>query len=83
MLKLFSIYKCALQGSEEIFSVDPLPPKSPSVDDTSHSVSYVTHTLPQSTLSERDTGGEGDREEEEILPVDMDLEVTEATMLDE
>lgn len=72
---LVAAYFEAVQGSEEIFSVDPLPPKTSSVDDTSHSVSYVTHTLPQSTMSERDNVDQADREEEEILPVDMELEV--------
>ncbi|XP_052763231.1 E3 ubiquitin-protein ligase UBR5-like isoform X2 [Mya arenaria] len=64
----------AVQGSEEIFSVDPLPPKSSFVEETSHSVSYVTHPVQDRDIPERERDDQGDREDEEILPVDMDLE---------
>ena len=55
--------------------MDPLPPKTNSSDETSHSVSYVTHAVLPSSLGDRDRDDGADREEEEILPVDMDLEV--------
>ena len=65
-----------LQGCEEIFSVEPLAPKSGGGEETGpKSVSYVTHSVPQRGI--RDREGQEEREEDEILPADMDLEVSE------
>ncbi|KAL4218424.1 E3 ubiquitin-protein ligase ubr5 [Mactra antiquata] len=72
----------AVQGSEEIFSVDPLPPKSSSVDESSHSVSYVTHSMPdRDIVSDRENADQTDREEEEMLPVDIEEDIEVGSML--
>lgn len=64
------------QGSEEIFSVDPLPPKT-SVDEAAHSVSYVTHSVPdRDVTSDRENLDQGDRDEEEMMPVDIEEDVS-------
>ncbi|KAH3897177.1 hypothetical protein DPMN_021362, partial [Dreissena polymorpha] len=63
----------AIQGCEEIFSVEPLAPKSGVGEETGpKSVSYMTHSVPQRGI--RDREGQEEREEDEILPADMDLE---------
>ena len=65
------------QGSEEIFSVDPLPPKTSSVDEAAHSVSYVTHSVPDRDMpSDRENLDTGDRDEEELMPVDIEEDVS-------
>ncbi|XP_060590423.1 E3 ubiquitin-protein ligase UBR5-like isoform X1 [Ruditapes philippinarum] len=66
----------AVQGSEEIFSVDPLPPKTSSVDEAAHSVSYVTHSVPDRDMpSDRENLDAGDRDEEELMPVDIEEDI--------
>lgn len=53
------------QGSEEIFNIDPLPPRSHPADSENHSVSYISH--PRISQSEASQRGGQDREDDEIM----------------
>ncbi|XP_078331394.1 E3 ubiquitin-protein ligase UBR5-like isoform X2 [Crassostrea virginica] len=55
----------AIQGSEEIFNIDPLPPRSHPADSENHSVSYISH--PRISPNESSQRRGQDREEDEIL----------------
>ncbi|XP_062606641.1 E3 ubiquitin-protein ligase UBR5-like isoform X3 [Saccostrea cucullata] len=56
----------AIQGSEEIFNLDPLPPRSHPADSENHSVSYISHPrISQSVPSQR-AGQDGD--DDEMMP---------------
>lgn len=53
------------QGSEEIFNIDPLPPRSHPADSENHSVSYISH--PRISQSEASQRGGQDREDDEMM----------------
>lgn len=55
----------AIQGSEEIFNIDPLPPRSHPADSENHSVSYISH--PRISQSEASQRGGQDREDDEMM----------------
>lgn len=59
------------KGSEEVFSVDPLPPRTQSPDQVHQSSPYVPDTS-RVEITEPDPEAPGDRDEEEMLPVDME-----------
>ena len=72
---LTSIYNLyftqSFQGSEEVFSVEPLPPRTQSPDRVSESSPYIPHSS-RVEINEPDSEAPGDRDEEEMLPADME-----------
>ena len=61
----------AIQGSEELFSIDPLPPLSSTIDPVSDSVAYIPRPQPMapSVVTEsRPRDRDRDRDEDELDP---------------
>ena len=56
---------CLWQGTEEIFNIDPLPPRSHPADSENHSVSYISH--PRISPNESSQRRGQDQKEDEIL----------------
>ena len=65
------IIHISFQGSEEVFSVEPLPPRTQSPDQVSESSPYIPHSS-RVEINEPDSEAPGDRDDEEMLPVDME-----------
>ncbi|KAL3890879.1 hypothetical protein ACJMK2_003152 [Sinanodonta woodiana] len=72
----------AVQGSDEIFSADPLQPRTTSTEEVSHDVSYVQPDIaPQNAVPAEPAH---DREDDEMIPADMEeVEVVEGMVEDD
>ncbi|BFZ21562.1 hypothetical protein BsWGS_24601 [Bradybaena similaris] len=77
---LVSINSDAVQGSEELFVMDPLPPRPSSADTTAQRMPIVTHRSPRhrsQPTSQQPT-------DDERMPVDIEeVEVTESMQVDD
>ncbi len=55
-----------LQGSEELFSINPLPPRSNSNDSTNEPTAYIPHSQPLVPNVGQESASR-DREEDELV----------------